>query len=119
MDALKLILQNKKKELVPKETNQKWIKQSDIEKEKAEKYLEEQKKIEMEKEEKLKRKLEEHDHLYSIPQPVKKVKHEENKNSAKKEEGQPEINENNVQIEKEPPLCRTECIKRYKSTLTI
>lgn len=108
MDALKQILEKKKKEILPKEGSQKWIKQSDIEKEKTERYLEEQKKIEMEKEDKLKRKLEEHDYLYSIPQPVKKIKHEENRNSAKKEK----LTENNEEEDKEPPLSKLECIKR-------
>lgn len=108
MDALKQLLEKKKKENLLKDRSQKWVKQSDIEKGKIEKYLEEQKKIEIEKEEKLKRKLEEHEFLYSIPQPAKKMKHEENRNSAKKENLAETIEEK----DKEPPLSKLECIKR-------
>lgn len=110
METLQLIMAKKKQELAP-HSSQKWVKQADLEKEKLEKYIEEQRVIELKKEEALRKKLKEHGEFFSS-EPSKKMKKEplETPNLVQKNEE----NEKNLEV-KNPPLPKTEVVRRLRN----
>lgn len=110
MEKLNALLAKRKHEQsVLSDNSQKWVKQSDLEKKRLEKYLEEQKEIELKKQEALLKKLKEHDEFFSS-NPSKKLKKETSEiaNGIQKTEEKPIENNH-------PPLPKSEVIRRLRN----
>lgn len=113
MDKLKEILNQKKAQMA----NQKVVKRGDIEKEKAEKYYEEQKELEKKKQEKEQKKMEELEEYFKSTQ--KKLQPNPAANAETNLLNQPndkvnELTADGGEIEKEPPIPKKEIIKKLR-----
>lgn len=114
MDTLKSLIVKRRQEQEPlADPSKKWIKQSDIEKQRVEKYLIEQVEIEQKKQLAIQKKLQEQDEFFSS-QPSKRLKKEsldtQNLISKPETKNDPEDPKNPL-----PPLPKHEVIKRLRN----
>ena len=114
MDALKLLLQKKKEEIkeVNPSSDSKWVKQSDIERMRSEKYLVEQVKFESEKREKQEKIWKQKEEFLNFPQPVKKIKKDDDQKTNIVEHSK---TDNLIEKSELPPLPKLEIIKRLNN----
>jgi len=116
MDALKSLLTKRKQEVLPVSPTKKWFKQADLEKERLDKYIIEQKEVDEKKVQALERKIKEQDEFFSCSFPSKKLKKEpiEAMNSqSKSEEKHCEDDENKQNLQ--PPLPKHEVKRRLRN----
>lgn len=114
MDTLKSLLAKRKTELQPASPTKKWVKQSDLEKQRLEKYLAEQAETERKKQCALERKLKDQEEFFSTYNPNPKLKKEESPLSHKAEEEKASSGEE-LKKEPQPPLPKHEVVRRLRN----
>ena len=115
MDTLKSLLEKRKSNIKPVSPSKKWVKQSDLEKERLEKYMTEQQEVEKKKQEALERRLKDQEEFFSSSFPSKKLKKEPVELTKTKSEKTIGETEEETQKNSLPPLPKNEVIRRLRN----